>query len=100
MKFLLLFVSIVDVTLQVCFGAKALATAGIHALVVFAVISLVMFELVWLIKRLGAARFIAMIHAILVLYRRGYMVRDNLWGSTVAKVGAVMRVWRRGIQLC
>lgn len=42
MKFLPLFMSIVDMALQVCLGAKALTAARVRALVVFAMITLVM----------------------------------------------------------
>lgn len=42
MKLLLFLMTIVDVSLQVCFRTKALAARGVRALVVFAMISLVM----------------------------------------------------------
>ena len=41
MKLLFLFMPVIDMTLQMCLGTKALATCRVRAFVIFAVISLV-----------------------------------------------------------
>jgi hypothetical protein len=41
-EFLLLLVPVINVSLKMCLGAEALATARVRALVVFAMVSLVM----------------------------------------------------------
>lgn len=65
MELLLPFMSVIDMTLKMSFGSKALATVRIRAFVVFCVVALMMFELVRLVKDLVAARLIARVHTIL-----------------------------------
>ena len=61
-KLLLLLMPVIDMPLQVCLGAESLATGWVGTLVIFAVVSLVMLELMWLIENLFAANLITTKH--------------------------------------
>jgi len=62
-KLLLLFVTIIDMSLQMSFCSEALAATSIRALMVFTVIALVVLEFMRLVKHLIATRLVATIHA-------------------------------------
>lgn len=114
MKLLLLLMSIVYVTLQMRLCSESLPAVLIGAFVVFAVIALVMpgvlinycdvkfkarcarrhlLELMWLVKDLRAARFVASKQA---SFRRR---NDRLRRRTMSEVGTIHRRWRRAINL-
>lgn len=65
MELLLPLVAIVDMTLKMSLGSKALATIRVRALVVFCMVALMMFQLVCLVKDLMTARLVTRIYAIL-----------------------------------
>jgi hypothetical protein len=65
MELLLPLVAIVDMTLKMSLGSKALTTIRVWALVVFCMVALMMFKLVCLVKDLMTARLVTRIYAIL-----------------------------------
>jgi hypothetical protein len=64
-ELLLPFMAIIDVTLKMSFSSKSLATIWVRTFVVFGMISLMVFQLVWLIEDLIATRLITCMYAIL-----------------------------------
>lgn len=116
-KLLLLFMTVVDVPLQMRLCSEALATSRVVAFVVFAMIALVVprgrrlatawtqqngsrniLEFVRLVKGLVTARLVTVVQP--VRLGRRYAGAGNVARRrAVSEVGAVQRLWRRAVNL-
>lgn len=89
MELALLLVPVVDVAHQMRLCAEALAAGWVRALMVFAMVSLVVFQLVRLVEYLVATGLVA---AVDTASWRGNTV-ERMWRCALTIIGAVERFW-------